>query len=114
MQRAAPANEAPFRRDRPPGDPKATVHDMTLARRTQGRKSTLNAPTKLGTFLGTNDRRQMQPDGVRRKRSRSFCQEKRSDQARRNQTQKTLENLKTAARERFGVDYRTAARCRRA
>ena len=27
------------------------------------------------------------------------------------QTQKALANLKTAARERIGVDYRTAARC---
>ncbi len=57
----------------------------------------------LGTFLGTYARSQTQPHGVRRKRSRCFSQEKWSDRARRNQTQKTLENLKTAARERIGV-----------
>ncbi len=58
----------------------------------------------MGTFLGTYTRRQTQPDGVRRKRSRRFSQEKWSDEARRNQTQNALENLKTAVREHIGVD----------
>ena len=50
----------------------------------------------VGTFLGTYARSQTQPDGVRRKRSRCFSQEKWSDRARRNQTQKSGENSHAA------------------
>ncbi len=51
--------------------------------------------TRVGTFLGTNTRSQTQPDATIRKRSRCFPQEKWSDRARRNQTQKSGENSKT-------------------
>ena len=58
----------------------------------------------------------MQPDAVRRKRSRCFSQEKWADRTRRNQTQKSGENSKNALRgqnhylERIGDHVRRAWR----
>ena len=57
----------------------------------------------VNQYKGTYTRRQTQPDAVRRKSSRRFSQEKWSDRVRRNQTQKSLENLKTAGSNPFGV-----------